>query len=326
MLKKILVTGATGFTGKNLIKKLLEKGYHVKVLVRKPNNELKKLNVEISHGDIINKDEVENAVKGCDAVIHLAAAWQNYKVPANYYYKVNVKGTKNLLDASLKFNVKKFVHCSTGGVLGHISKPPANENCPYNPGDVYQVTKMEGEKLALKYSKERKLNVSVIRPAPIYGIGDQRILKLFKQIKKGRFFMLGKGNICYHLVNVDDLVNGFMLALEKKESEGQVYIIGGNECPTLNELVKILAKVLDVDIKIIHLPFWPVYFISFLCELICKPLGINPFIFRRRVDWFRKNRSFDISKAKKEIGYKPKISLEEGLRITAEWYKENGWL
>ena len=138
--------------------------------------------------------------------------------------------------------------------------------------------------------------------------------------------MLGKGDICYHLVNVDDLVNGFILALEKEESTGQVYIIGGDECLQLNELVRLIAKVLDVNVKIIHLPFWPVYFISFLCEMTCKLLSINPPIFRRRTDWFRKNRSFDISKAKKELRYEPKTSLEEGLRVTAEWYKENGYL
>lgn len=328
MIKRILVTGGTGFTGSKLIKKLLEKGHYVRALARKTSkiDDLKKINVEIVYGDIRNKEEVENAVKGCDAVIHLAAAWQNYRVPNSYYYDVNVNGTKNLLDASVKFDVKKFVHCSTGGVLGHISKPPANENSPYNPGDVYQESKMEGEKLALRYFKEKKMNVSVIRPAPIYGIGDKRILKLFKQVKKGRFFMLGKGDICYHLVNVDDLVNGFILILEKQESIGQIYIIGGNECLQLNELIRLIAKVLDVDVKIIHLPFWPVYFISFLCEIICKPLGINPPIFRRRVDWFRKNRSFDISKAKKELRYEPKMGLEEGLRVTAEWYKENGYI
>jgi nucleoside-diphosphate-sugar epimerase len=328
MIKRILVTGGTGFTGSRLITELLKKGYYVRALARKTSkiNDLKKLNIEIVYGDIVDKAAVENAVKGCDAVIHIAAAWQNYKVPDSTYYEVNVKGTKNLLDASLKFNAKKFVHCSTGGVLGHISNPPANENSPYNPGDVYQESKLEGEKLALKYFKEKKLDVTVIRPAPIYGIGDKRILKLFKQIKKGRFFMLGKGDVCYHLVNVDDLVNGFILALEKEESMGQVYIIGGDECLQLNELVRLIAKVLDVDVKIIHLPFWPVYFISFLCEMTCKLLGINPPIFRRRTDWFRKNRSFDITKAKKELQYEPKTGLEEGLRVTAEWYKENGYL
>ena len=328
MTKKILVTGGPGFTGSKLTNKLLEKGYYVRALARETSkiDDLEKSSVEIVYGDIRDKEAVENAVNGCDAVIHVAAAWQNYKFPDSYYYEVNVNGTKNLLDASLKYNVKKFVHCSTVGVLGHISNPPANENSPYNPGDVYQKSKMEGEKLALKYFKEKKLDVTVIRPAPIYGIGDKRILKLFKQIKKGRFFMLGKGDICYHLVNVDDLVNGFILALEKEESIGQVYIIGGNECPQLNELVRLIAKVLDVEVKIIHLPFWPVYYISFLCEITCKLFGINPPIFRRRTDWFRKNRSFDISKAKKELRYEPKTSLEDGLRVTAEWYKENGYL
>ena len=328
MTVNYLVTGGAGFTGYNLTKRLVKEGNEVSVLVRKTSNteKLKKLGVDLVLGDIRDKEAVENAVNGCDAVIHVAAAWQNYKFPNSYYYEVNVNGTRNLLDASLKYNVKRFVHCSTVGVLGHISNPPANENSPYNPGDVYQKSKMEGEQLALKYFKEKKLAVTVIRPAPIYGIGDKRISKLFKQIKKGRFFMLGKGDICYHLVNVDDLVNAFILALEKEESIGQVYIIGGNECPQLNELVRLIAKVLDVEVKIIHLPFWPVYYISFLCEITCKLFSINPPIFRRRTDWFRKNRSFDISKAKKELNYEPKISLEEGLRVTAEWYKENGYL
>jgi nucleoside-diphosphate-sugar epimerase len=128
-------------------------------------------------------------------------------------------------------------------------------------------------------------------------------------------------------VYIDDLITGFELCGEKKQAIGQIYMIGGNESPTLNELVLLIAKVLNVPKPKRRFPFvWPVWFVSWICKTICKPFGIQPPIFPRRVDWFKKNRDFDISKAKKELGYEPKIDLKTGISNTVEWYKQEGWL
>ncbi|MCG7848245.1 MAG: NAD-dependent epimerase/dehydratase family protein [ANME-2 cluster archaeon] len=326
---KVFVTGGTGFTGGHLIQRLVKDGYEVSALARKTSNTelLKKLGVEIILGDITDKDLLKKALSGFDMVYHLAAMYrEGGGIGEKPFRDVNVNGTKNMLEASMHANIDRFIHCSTAGVHGHISKPPADESYPYNPGDVYQETKVEGEKLALDYFK-KGLPGAVVRPVGIYGPGDLRFLKLFKTIQTGRFVMVGDGKVLYHLTYIDDLVEGFILCGKKENALGQTYIIGGGRYLSLNELVEIIANVLEVKKPKIRFPFfWPVWTAALLCEAACYPLGINPPIFRRRVDIFRKDRAFDISKARKELGYTPKVSLEEGIKKTAEWYRKEGYL
>jgi len=327
---KILVTGGTGFTGGYLVPRLVKEGNEVNVLVRKGSNteELKKLGVNLVLGDVRDKNSVEKAVKDMDIVYHLAAVWrEGGGIPKQVFWDVNVNGTKNILEASLQANIERFVHCSTCGVLGHIANPPADETFPYNPGDIYQRTKCEAEKLALEYFRKTGLAGVVVRPTGIYGPGDLRFLKLFKSIYDGKFIMIGKGKVLYHLVYIDDLIDGYMLCGQKKNAIGQTYIIGGDKYVSLNELVSLIARSLDVPTPKKHFRFfWAVWTAALACEIACKPFGINPPIFRRRVDIFRKNRAFDISKAKKELGFRPKTDLKEGIKKTAEWYREEGYL
>ena len=165
-----------------------------------------------------------------------------------------------------------------------------------------------------------------MRPVGIYGPGDTRFLKLFRHIYKGNFKMIGKGKALYHLTFVEDLVDGIILAGETAEASGQVYTLGGNEYLPLEELVKLLGEILNKPVSKIHIPLFPVYVAAFLCEMLCRPLKIEPPLYRRRLDFFTKDRAFDISKAGKGLGYSPKVSLREGLTRTAEWYKENGLL
>jgi nucleoside-diphosphate-sugar epimerase len=327
---KVFVTGGTGFTGGFLVSRLVKEGHEVSVLVRKSSNteKLKKLGVNLVLGDITDKNLVEKAVKDMDIVYHLAAVWrEGGGIPKKVFWDVNVNGTKNLLEASLQANIERFIHCSTCGVLGHIANPPADETFPYNPGDTYQRTKCEGEKLALEYFHNKGLPGVVVRPTGIYGPRDLRFLKLFKYVYTGKFILVGKGDVLYHLAYIDDLVEWMMLCGQKKNAIGQIYIIGGDKYVNLNELVTQIAKSLDVPVPKKRFPFfWPVWTAALACEIACKPFGINPPIFRRRVDIYRKNRAFDISKARKELGYEPKVSLEEGIKKTAEWYKREGYL
>ena len=160
----------------------------------------------------------------------------------------------------------------------------------------------------------------------IYGPGDTRFLKLFRHIYRGNFKMIGKGKALYHLTYVEDLVDGIVLAGEKEKISGEIYTLGGNEYLPLDELVQKIARVLDKKVSGLKIPLAPVYLASWMCEVICRPLRIEPPLFRRRLDFFTKDRAFDISKARNELGYAPKVPLEEGLKRTAQWYKEEGLL
>ncbi|MGB7291991.1 MAG: NAD(P)-dependent oxidoreductase [Thermodesulfobacteriota bacterium] len=246
----------------------------------------------------------------------------------NVFRKNNatVHGTKNLPDAGIDAGVKRFVHCSTVGVHGHIVNPPGAEDSPYAPGDSYQQSQAEGERIVNQYMEERRIPAVVFRPCGIYGTGDLRFLKLLKTIKRGILLIIGCGEVYYQRIYTDGLIEGILLCGSKKEAIGNVYMLGDENYATLNRLFEIIADGLDVNPPRFHNPFTPVYYSSILCELICKALGINPPLYRRRVDFFRKNRAFEISKANAEIGFKPKIDLKNGLRLTAAWYQKQGLL
>lgn len=325
---KVLVTGGTGFAGGVLVSKLVESGITVMALARTMDgaDKVGTRGAEPVMGDIADRDSLKNAMNGIDVVYNIAALFRSAGVPDETYWKVNFEGTRSLLEIANENKVKRFVHCSTIGVLGHIENPPADENASFNPGDIYQVTKCEAEKLALSFGKEKGLAVSVARPAAIYGPGDMRLLKMFRMIARKRFFILGKGEVFYHPVYVDDLADGFMLCAKIDKAVGEVFILGGDEYVSLNDLSRMIAKELNVPEPRIHLPVKPFQILGSVCEKICVPFGIEPPIYRRRVDFFTKSRAFDISKAKKVLGYNPKITLSEGIARTAAWYKNKGLL
>mgnify|MGYP001024622387 CR=1 FL=1 len=325
---KVLVTGGTGFAGSHLVSRLISDGFEVRVIARsqKKAEKLKERGVEIILGDITDKDVVKEAVNGVKKVYHLAANWRTAGVPDKVYWDVNVGGTRNLLEASIRENVERFIHCSTMGVHGHVDEIPSNENTRYNPGDIYQVTKLEAEKLALNFYREKGLPVSVIRPCAIYGPGDMRLLKMFRAISKKRFIMLGSGETLYHMVYVTDLAEGFRLAADKEEAIGEPFLIGGEEYVSLNKLAEMIAREIGVSSPRIHFPVWPVELLGTIVEKICIPLKIEPPIYRRRVLFFTKDRAFDISKAKNILGYKSKVDLKTGIKNTVKWYRDNGYL
>ena len=328
MKKVAFVTGGTGFTGGYLCKNLVRRGYEVRALAR-PGSDvraLKELGVTIVSGDLTDRESIKGKVAGADVVFHIAATYRQEGIPKEQFWRVNVEGTRNMLEEALEAGVKRFVHCSTVGVQGEIKNPPATEDAPYNPGDWYQESKMEGELLALRYYREKGLPVTVVRPVGIYGPGDTRFLKIFRHINNGTFRMIGSGKVLYHMTFVEDLVEGIALAGEKENAVGEIYTIGGEEYTTLNELVQMIADILGKRISRLKIPVWPVWTAGLLCEWVCRPLRIDPPIFRRRVDFFIKDRAFDISKAKSELGYQPRVSLYEGLKITADWYRQQGWL
>ena len=323
------MTGATGFSGCYLTKTLVKDGHNVSILARASSHidQFKDAHLDnIFIGDISDVDAVEKAMKNVDIVYHLAGNFRQAAVKDDIYRKTNVEGTKNVLQAALKKDVQRVVHCSTIGIHGHVTHIPANEKSPFNPGDIYQETKLEAERFALNFYEETGLPITVVRPTSIYGAGDLRMLKLFRMIQKGTFIMLGNGLAFFHSVYVEDLVEGYKLCGTHEKAIGEVFIIGGNEYITLNQLVTLIAEELNVRTPRLRFPVFPFYILAYLCEKICVPLAIEPPIYRRRVGFFVNDRAFDISKAKSVLGYNPKVDLKTGIRLTTEWYIKHGYL
>jgi nucleoside-diphosphate-sugar epimerase len=211
-------------------------------------------------------------------------------------------------------------------VHGDVEHPPANEDAPFKPGDVYQVTKLEGEQRARDAGSRLGIEVTVARPTGIYGPGDRRLLKLFRGVARRRWVTLGPGEIYYHLTFIEDLVDGLRLCGVHPAAANRTYILAGGEVTTLNALVRLVAEGAGVPVPTRHVPVWPFRAAGAICEAVCGPLGIEPPIHRRRVDFFTKSRAFDIGRARTEIGYAPRVGLQEGIRRTLDWYRDHGWI
>ena len=324
------MTGATGFTGGWLARHLAAAGDEVRALVRPVSlgrsARLRDAGVDVASGDLGDPPSLAAACDGIEAVYHIAATYRTAGQPASAYREVNVGGTRRLFDAAQAAGVRRVVHCSTGGVHGHIEHPPATEEAPLAPGDVYQETKLEGERLARARGEAGACEVVVARPIGIYGPGDTRFLKLFRGIARRRFQMLGDGKVYYHLTYIEDLVRGFRSCGTVPAAAGRTYLLAGPRYTTLTELVALIAAEFDVGPPRLTLPVWPVWLAGALCELVCVPLQIEPPLYRRRVEFYTKSRAFDATRARRELGFDPRVDLEEGLHRTAVWYHTQGML
>ena len=329
---KVLVTGATGFTGGHLAQYLASRGDSVRALVRPGSRArfdqsvLPSKGVKAFEGDLTDAPSVRRAAEGVDVVYHIAATYREAGQPDSAYRMINVQGTSHVVEAARAGGAKRMVHCSTGGVHGHIAHPPANEEAPFNPGDVYQETKLEAERAARQFGDRTGFDVVVARPIGIYGPGDTRFLRMFRGLARGKFPLVGSGKPYYHLTFIDDLVEGFRLCGTVPAAKGRTYILAGPRYTTLEQLVGMVAKELNVKPPKTHWPVWPFWTAGLLCEMVCVPLRIEPPIFRRRVDFYTKSRAFDTTRARRELGFVPKVDLEEGIRRTADWYRREGLL
>lgn len=326
---KVLVTGGTGFTGKALVRRLLNEHHSVVVLDYKEGHktdQLREWGADVVIGSVTDAKVVETAIEGIDAVQHLAAAFRELNVPNSHYRDVNVGGTRKVLDAAVEAGVKKFVYCSTCGVHGNVKNPPAAEDAPINAADYYQQTKYDAEPLVKEY-QSKGLSTTILRPAAIYGPGDpERFHMIFKRVASGVFPMFGSGKTLYHPLYIDNLVQALMLAMEPGRGDGEEFLIADDEFMSIEDLVKKVGDAIGTDVVVRHYPIWPLIVAGHVFEKVCKPLRIAPPIFPRRVDWFRQNRAFSIDKAKEQLGYDPQVGIDEGLRKTYEWYVAEGML
>jgi nucleoside-diphosphate-sugar epimerase len=282
--------------------------------------------VRVVEGDLSDPAALARLVEGADGVLHVAAVYRTAGHPDSYYRDVNVGGTERLLEAAAAAGVRRFVHTSTVGVHGHVSAPPADETSPVAPGDVYQATKAEAEAIALAFHRTRGLPVAVVRPGAIYGPGETRLLKLFRAIARGRYAVVGSGRSFYHPVFIDDLVAGFLLALERPEAVGEAFIIAGPRYVSQTDLAALIARETGGRVLPFRIPAWPLQAAGALCEAVCVPLGVEPPLHRRRVDFWTKSRAFSIEKARRRLGYAPQVDLEEGVARTVAAYRAAGWL
>jgi nucleoside-diphosphate-sugar epimerase len=325
---KIAVTGASGFIGGNLSRYLHERGHNLIVLVRSHEKAqpLNEIGIVTRVADVTDQDSLKQAFQDVEAVIHLAALFNHPEASWSDYYRVNVEGTKNVLEAAMHSNVRRVVHCSTVGVATGSGNPPYSEQTPYSPPawDKYETTKCEGEKVALDFHHRQGLEVVVIRPAQVYGPGDRSKAKFYRMVKKG--IIANPGKTLKHLIYIDDLCRAFEMAVLSDKTAGEAFIIGGEKAITLTELVNIVARELSVSPPRIVLPTPQIAWLCTATETFCNILNLKPPLFRRSMDFFTKSVEFDVSKAQNVLGFRSEVDVPSGVARTASWYKENGLL
>jgi nucleoside-diphosphate-sugar epimerase len=321
----ILVTGATGFTGGALARRLRSDGARVRVLARPDRraDALEAEGFEVVRGELTDAGAIDRAVAGSRLVYHIAALFRQQKDADHVFRAVNRDAVGVLLDAARRHGCERFVHCSTAGVHGAPKIVPTDESAPFHTEDIYQQTKLEGELLAQEAIRHGQ-PVSIFRPGAIYGPGDTRFVKLFRPIKRGSFHMFGPGTARFHLTYIDDLVDGILLCGSHPAALGETFFLAGPEIITIWEFVHAVADACGVRRPSRSLPLWPLLAAAAGIELACKPFPIDPPLHRRRCHFFYHDRGWIIDKARSRLGYAPRIGVAEGCRRTARWYADEG--
>lgn len=330
---RALLTGGTGFIGSHLAERLLDEGIRVRILSRVDTdaerdntNRLRERGVEILEGDVADRSKHGPALEGVRVVHHVAAAMREANIPDRRFWDTNLAATQDLARAAGAAGVERFVYCSTMGVTGQARGIVVDETAPYAPKDIYTRTKAAAEEWLLESGREVGASVSIVRPADVYGPRDRRLLKLFRMVKSGRFFYLGDGRGKRHMIYIDDLVDGMLEAQERPEAEGEVFILAGPAPITLRALVELVADELGVPAPRRRLPYRPAWWLSRVVEGVCRPLGIQPPLYPRRVEFYAHDYEFDTSKARKLLGFRPRYDTREGIRATLEAYRSAGLL
>ena len=338
---KVLVTGGAGFLGSSLVDYLAGKGYQVRSLDVKERHKGTEASASGGHkerqieqnlpegteeliGDIRDRRVIQEAVKDIAIVFHLAALVTQSNVSAEDYRKVNVEGTRALLEEAKKAGVKRFIYCSSDSVSGRIREFPAKESDACYPENIYGITKYEAEKVVLRFRND--LEVVIARPTRVYGPRDFRMLQIFKSIKKKRFFLVGKGKVLFHPVYISDFLEGLELCARRENVSGEIFYLGGENPLELKEFLGSIARYLGVKLPAFTLHAGLAKTGAWFLEGACSVLKITPPLTRRNLEFFLRDRSYAISKAKRMLGYKPRVAPAGGIKRTGDWYREEGYL
>ena len=332
---RVLITGGTGFIGSSLADRLLDEGHQVRLLslvntsAESANaRRLAARGAELLEGSVAERALHERALEGVDVVHHVAAAMRESGVPNRVFWDTNLAATQDLVRSSRARGVRRFVYCSTMGVTGDVRGRTVDERVPYdpNPRDIYQRTKAAAEAWVLEEARATGFPATAVRPADVYGPGDVRLLKLFRMVQKGRFVYLGHGRGRRHMIYIDDLLDGMLAAQEAKGAVGEVFLLAGPAPVALRRLVELIARELGAPPPRLRLPYRPVWLLAAGVEAVCRPLGLRPPLYPRRVDFYAHDYEFDTSRARSVLGFAPRVAVEEGVRRTVAAYRAAGLL
>jgi nucleoside-diphosphate-sugar epimerase len=325
---KTLITGATGFIGSRLALRCRREGMGVLALGRRRNSveednarELEEAGAEIREVSVGERESLAEAMDGVGWVFHLAAAQHEANVPDEHFYAVNVEGTRNVFDAAEAAGVQRVVHASTIGVYSWRPGRNVGEDSPLEPDNIYGITKLAGEQLVHSY--EGRVPFAIARISETYGPGDRRLIKLFKGMEKGLCVQIGDGRNLHHLVYIDDLVDGLLRAAREERALGRTFVLAGPEPVTTRAMLDAVANAMGRSLRVIRLPLAPLRVAAALLEGALRPIGVQPPLHPRRLDFFRKSFAFSLEEAT-ALGYEPRVGLDEGMQATARWYLDRG--
>lgn len=326
---KVLVTGAPGWLGNRFVKILRDQGRDVRCLVLKgmDTSHLEKLGAELFEGDITKPETLKDASKGVETVFHIAGLVHVPLTKAGLFDKVNYEGTKNLLDESIKNGAKRFIYISSNSAAGtnESREKLMDEKTKRRPYMKYGRSKVKAEDTVNDASKKGKIETVILRPCWYYGPGQpKRQTKLMHMVNDGKALLFGDGKNLRSMTYIDNLCDAMILAEKTENANGEIYWIADERPYTTIEIYKAIADLLGVELKTRNIPGVAADFAK-LSDSILQKFGL----YQKEIHVageMNKNIACSIEKAKKELGYKPKIGLEEGMRISIEWAKENGQL
>jgi len=324
-----LVTGASGFIGSRLSGRLaIEEGVCVRAMVRraKKAERLRKLPLEIVQADLLDLESLRRAIDGCDLVFHCAALVRETG-NRNEFLRANVTGTENILKVSRDAGVKKFIHFSSVAVYGLNPPDGADETTPFQPcRNLYCYTKIAAEKAVWAAHQEARLSVVVIRPANVYGpYSNPWTVRPVKLINSGEMILINGGTGVCNYVYIDNLLDATLVAAKRDESLGEAYLISDGKAVSWKEFFGYYAQMAGKP-KMRSVPEWLGKTIALGIEVSAKLRGKQPKITREAVGFLTREARFSIEKARRELGYQPRFSLEEGMKLTEKWLREAGYL
>jgi nucleoside-diphosphate-sugar epimerase len=329
-MQKALVTGGSGFLGSHLVDALVARGDEVRVLVRPTSNvvHLESLKVQLITCDLSDLQAVKEAVRGMERVYHCAALASDWGSCASFQ-AANVTSLHNLLEASREAGVSKFVHVSTTDVYGHPNCP-VDETAPYRlRGWQYGDTKIAGEQLAWAYHREHGLPLTIVRPVNIYGPRSTSfVLELAGMIKNGEMVHIGQHEYPAGLTYVTNVVDLILLAADSDHSVGQAYNASDGSEVSWHQYMDQMAQMISAPSPRVVIPYRLAYLAGWAMEKIYGTLRIQsrPLLTRMIVELFGTNQGFPIDKARRELGYEPRVSFDEGLARSATWLHEIGFI